>query len=146
MHLLSFISYLCKYLYIELSICSCNKSSKSKLILRHQTTQPTSDGGVTDDNCCANCVGNFCTAQIYPFWASRLYGPAGWLVLLLIEAGDVETNPGPTTAHKQVWMCDICHKQIHGSKQISIRCNSIEHWVKVFPQARYTETWTCYIH
>ena len=30
MHLLSFISYLCKYLYIELSICSCNKSSKSK--------------------------------------------------------------------------------------------------------------------
>ena len=30
MHLLSFISYLCKYLYIELSICSCKKSSNIK--------------------------------------------------------------------------------------------------------------------
>ena len=27
--------------------------------------------------------------------------PAGWLTLLLIEGGDVETNPGPTTTHKQ---------------------------------------------
>ena len=27
-------------------------------------------------------------------------GPAGWLALLLIKAGDVETNPGPTTLNK----------------------------------------------
>ena len=27
------------------------------------------------------------------FGASRPCGPAGWLVLLLIKAGDVETNP-----------------------------------------------------
>ena len=31
------------------------------------------------------------------FWASRPCGPAGWLTLLLTKAGDVETNPGPTT-------------------------------------------------
>ena len=42
---------------------------------------------------------------------------------------DVETNPGPTTLNKKVWICDICHKQIHVRKQISIMCNRIEHWV-----------------
>ena len=39
------------------------------------------------------------------------------------------SNPGPTSTHKHVWISDICHKQIHGRKQISIRCNRIEHWV-----------------
>ena len=33
---------------------------------------------------------------------------------LLIKAGDVETNTGPITTNKQVWICDICHKQIRG--------------------------------
>ena len=33
------------------------------------------------------------------FWASRPCKPAGWLALLLITYGDVETNPGPTTTH-----------------------------------------------
>ena len=50
-------------------------------------------------------------------------------MLLLTKASDVETNPGPTTLNKKVWICDICHKQIHVRKQISIRCNRIEHWV-----------------
>ena len=40
------------------------------------------------------------------------------LALLLIKAGDVETNPGPTTTRKQVWIFNICHRQIHGRKQI----------------------------
>ena len=44
------------------------------------------------------------------FWASRPCGPAGWLAMLPIKAGDVETNPGPTTTHKLVWICDICHR------------------------------------
>ena len=77
--------------------------------------------------------------------ASRPCGPAGSLALLLIQAGDVETNPGPTTTHKQV-----CHKQIHGRKQTSIRCNMLEHWVHlrwagILP-AQYTDTWTCHLH
>ena len=42
------------------------------------------------------------------FCACRPCGPAGWLALLLTKAGDVETNPGPTTLNKQVWICDIC--------------------------------------
>ena len=62
------------------------------------------------------------------FCACRPCGPAGWLALLLTNAGDVETNPGPRTLNKKVWICDICHKQIHVRKQISIRCNRIEHW------------------
>ena len=57
------------------------------------------------------------------------FGQAGHAgqALLLIKVGDVDTNPGPTTTHNQVWNCDICHKQINGRKQISIRCNRIEH-------------------
>ena len=58
-------------------------------------------------------------ARFTVFWAC---GPAGWLALLLTKAG-------PTTLNKKVWICDICHKQIHVRKQISIRCNRIDHWV-----------------
>ena len=84
------------------------------------------------------------------FWACQPCGPAGWLVLLLTKAGDVDTNPGLTTLNKKVWICDICHKQIHVRKQISIRCNRIEHWVHLrcacIRQAQYTDTWTCHLH
>ena len=62
-------------------------------------------------------------------WASRSCVPAGWLGMLLIKAGDVETNPGLTTTHKQVCICDICHNQLQVRKQISIRCNRIDHRV-----------------
>ena len=44
-------------------------------------------------------------------------------------AGAPPHKSGPTTTHKQVWICDICHNQIHGRKQISIRCNKIDHWL-----------------
>ena len=84
---------------------------------------------------------------IYRFGTGRPCEPAGRLVILLIKAGYVETNPGPTASHKRVWICDICYKQIHVRKQISIRCNMIEHWVHLtfagIRQAQYTDTWTC---
>ena len=83
------------------------------------------------------------------FWASRPCGPAGWLALFLTKAGDVETNPGPTTLNKRVWNCDICHKQIHVRKQISIWCNRFEHCMHLrcagIHQAQYTDTWTCHL-
>ena len=106
----------------------------TELVSWLQTTQPTSGGAVTVvSSCCANCVEPPRPQQWGPdlpfFWACRPCGPAGWLALLLTKAGDVETNPGPTTLNKKVWICDICHKQIHVRKQISIRCNRIEHWV-----------------
>ena len=67
-----------------------------------------------------------------------------------IKTGDVETNPGPTNTYKQVWICDTCHKQIHGRKQISIRCNRIEYCVNLryagIRQEQYTVTWTCHQH
>ena len=85
-------------------------------------------------------------ARLPFFWASWQCGPAGWLAKLLIKAGDVETNPGPTTSRKQVWICDICHRQIQVRKPISIRCNSIEHWVNLrctgIRLAQYTDTST----
>ena len=43
--------------------------------------------------------------------AIRSCGLTGWPRLLLIKASDVETNPGPSTTHKQVWICVICNKQ-----------------------------------
>ena len=49
-------------------------------------------------------------ARFTVFLACRPCGPAGWLALLLTKVGDVETNPGPTTLNKKVWICDICHK------------------------------------
>ena len=89
-------------------------------------------------------------APITVFRASRPCGPAGWLAMLLINAGDVETNPRPTTTHKQAWICDICHRQQQVMKQISIRCNRIEHWVHPrcsgIRQAQCTDTWTCHQH
>ena len=77
-------------------------------------------------------------------------GPAGWVALLLTKTGDVETNPGPTTLNKRIWIGDICYKQIHVRKQISIRCNRIEHWVHLIcagiSQEQYTDTWACHLH
>ena len=120
------------------------------------TTQPTRGGAVT-----AVCQTLFklCRALSPPvigprlpfFLASRPCGPAGWLAMLFINAGDDETNPGPTTTCKQVWICDICHRQIQvRRKQISIRCNGIAHLVPLRcagnPLAQYPDTWTCHLH
>ena len=86
----------------------------------------------------------------FTFFVCRPCGSAGWLALLLTKVGDVKTNPCPTTLNKKVWICDICHKQIHVRKQISLRCNRIEHWVHLrcagLCQAQYTDTWTCHLH
>ena len=102
---------------------------------------------------CANCVCPSRPHQWGPdcrFWASWPCRPAGWLAMLFIKAGNVETNPGPTTTRKQVWICDICHRQIQVRKEISIRCNRIEHWVHLrcasIRLAQYTDTWTCHQH
>ena len=42
------------------------------------------------------------------------------------------------------------YKQIYVRKQISLRCNRIEHWVHLrcagIRQAQYTDTWTCHLH
>ena len=82
--------------------------------------------------------------------ARQSCGPAGWLVLLLIKEGYVETNPGLTNTCKQVWICDICHRQIQVMKQTSIRCNRIEHSVHLrcagIRLAQYIDTWTCHQH
>ena len=85
------------------------------------------------------------------FWAcwpcgpTRMAGAAAHIKRVISR-----TNPGPTTLNKKVWICDICHKQIHVRKQISIRCNRIEHWVHLrcagIRQAQYTDTWTCHLH
>ena len=49
------------------------------------------------------------------------FKPFNWHHMLLIKSCDVQTNPDPTTTHKQVWICDISHKQIHCREHISIR-------------------------
>ena len=83
------------------------------------------------------------------FWAGRPSGPAGWLALLLLKAGDVETNPGPKHTCTQVWICDICHREIN-RKQTSLRCNHSEHWVHLrcshIRIDQYQDTWICYLY
>ena len=66
-------------------------------------------------------------------------GPTGLLSLLLTKEGDVQTNPGPSTSNKRVWIRDICYKQIHARKQISIGCNIIEHNTQIPGPAIYTD-------
>ena len=120
------------------------------------TTQPTRRGAVTPVwKSSVHIVSTHHAPRnggpIYRFFGeSRPYGPAGWLALQLLKAGYVETKPGPTTTHKKVWICDICHRQIHIRKQISIRCNRIVHWVHLrgagIHRAQYADTWTYHLH
>ena len=88
-------------------------------------------------------------ARFYRFGAGRPSGPAGWLALLLLKAGDVETNPGPKHTRTQVWIYDICHREIN-RKQTSLRCNHSEHWVHLrcahIRVDQYTDTWICHLH
>ena len=91
----------------------------------------------------------------FRFWASRPSLPAAWLALLLTKAGDVESNPGPTTHTNKhtpvIWICDLCHKQIN-KKQTPIRCNHTHntHWVHLkctyIQQRQYKPDWRCTIH
>ena len=80
------------------------------------------------------------------FWAGRPSGPAGWLALLLLKAG--ETNPGPKHTRTQVWICDICHREIN-RKQTSLKCNLSEDWVHPrcahIRMDQYTDTWICHL-
>ena len=100
-----------------------------------------------------NCTHPSCPPQWGPvstvFWAGRPSGLAGWLPLLLLEAADVETNPGPKHTRTQVWICDICHREIN-RKQTSLRCNHSEHWVRLrcahIRVDQYTDTWICHLH
>ena len=60
---------------------------------------------------CANCVESSrpCNrVAIYRFLGQPAMRTLWMDVALPIKAGDVETNPGPTTSHKRDWICDIC--------------------------------------
>ena len=73
-----------------------------------------------------------------------------WANSLLFDRCDDCCCLGTKRHSLQVWICDICHKRIHVRKQISIRCNIIEHWVHLrcagIRQEQYTDTWTCHLH
>ena len=64
--------------------------------------------------------------------------------MLLTKAGDVESNPGPTTHTNKhtpvIWICDLCYKQTN-KKQTSIRCK----YTKI-KQGQYKPDWRCTIH
>ena len=88
-------------------------------------------------------------ARFYRFLGRPAKWTAGWLAQLLLKAGDVETNPGPKHTRTQVWICDICHREIT-RKQTSLRCNHSEHWVHLrcahIRVDQYTDTWICHLH
>ena len=66
------------------------------------------------------------------------------------KSGRCRDLPRSDNYTQQVYFCDICHKQIYGSKQISIRCNRFEHWVYLrcsgIRIAQYTYTWTYHLY
>ena len=78
--------------------------------------------------------------------------PVAWLALLLTKAGDVVSNPGPTTHTNKhasgIWICDLCHKQIK-KQQTSIGCNNT-HWVHLnctqIKRRQYKPDWRSIIH
>ena len=108
-------------------------------------------------DCCCSTQHKLYSPLLPPGWrpvstvfgAGRPSGPAGWLALLLLKAGDVETNPGPKHARTQVWICYICHRETN-RKQTSLRCNHSEHWVHLrcahIRVDQYTDTWICNLH
>ena len=126
--------------------------TQRKLHTRSKRVQPTRGWTVAAQRS-TNCTHSSCPPQWGPvstvFWAGRPSGPAGWLALLLLKAGDVETNPGPKHTRTQVWICDICHREII-RKQTSLRCNHSEHWVHLrcahIRVDQYTDTWICHLH
>ena len=122
-----------------------------KRLCRLQMTQPTSGGAVTAvTNCCANCVEPSRPQQCWPDIPSfgkpamRMVGAA------LHKSGWCRDESRSDNSNKRVCICDICYKQIHVMKQISIMCNRIDHWVHLrrssIRQAQYTDTRTCNLH
>ena len=118
-----------------------------KMFSRLQTTQPTSGGAVTAViNCSANCAEPSRPQQWgpdIPFFGKpdmRMVGAAPH------KSGESRSD----NSNKQICICDICYKQIHVRKQISIMCNRIEHWVHLrssgICQAQYTDPRTCRLH
>ena len=70
--------------------------------------------------------------------------------LLLIRAGDVETNPGPNRRDTQTYTCDLCNRTIEDN-QYSFTCNShAPHWVHKrcsnIRLGQYDNQWTCRLH
>ena len=106
--------------------------------------------GWTATDICTNCVYTMQRwGPRFRFWASRPSLPTAWL---LTNAGNVESNPGPTTHTNKhtpvILICDLCHKQIN-KKQTSIRCNNT-HWVHMkcihIQHRQYKPDWRCTIH
>ena len=122
------------------SCAECENEKKAPNDTAH--TQCSCHSGLA--NRCANCP------DLPFFFASRPCELSGLMTLVLIKAGNVETNPGPTTARKHVWISNICHRQIHVRKQISIWCKMIELWVHLrcagIRLSQYTYIWTCHLH
>ena len=87
----------------------------------------------------------------FRFWASQPSLPAAWLALLLTIAGDVESNPGPTT-HANKHQSFGFVTSVTNNKQTSIRCNHTHntHWVHLkctqIKQRQYKPDWRCTIH
>ena len=80
---------------------------------------------------------------IYRFCASRSCGPAAWLTLLFIKEGDVETNPGPTTTRKQVWMQQ--HLPLGAAKMRWYPPSSIYRYLDL-PSTQRIQTHNTHIH
>ena len=90
-----------------------------KSLVRVQKTQPTRVGPVTAVWQTAVQIVSTPPAPDSPFLGKPAM-PTRWMAgASSHKEGDVETNPGSTTTREQAWIYDVCHRRIHGRKQIS---------------------------
>ena len=114
------------------------KSRKGLLtiIKQLQTTQPTSGGAAT---AVTNCSANYVEPSRPQQWVPDLP--------FIGQAGHTDRRDGSRCSSQTRVMSRLTH---YARKQISIRCNRIEHWVHLrcagIRQAQYTDTWTCHLH
>ena len=103
---------------------------------------------------CTNCVYIIPAQSWVPdsvFGASRPSLPASWLALIFTKAGDVESNPGPTT-HTNNTLQSFGFVTSVTNKETSLRCNHTHntHWVNLkstqIKQRQYKPNWRCTIH
>ena len=95
-----------------LSVYSLFSDIVGHLLCRLQMTQPTSGGAVTaNSSCCANLPAPAMGARFTVFLgmlAMRTHRMAG---AIAYKSGCCQDQS--RSLNKKVWICDICHKQIH---------------------------------
>ena len=97
------------------------KTNEEDVYDRKSSKKTQSARGWNATDICTNCVNTTLPPDMGAQFRFRPSHLAAWLAVLLTKAGDVESNPGPTTHTNKhapvIWTCDLCHKQTKKQQQ-----------------------------